>query len=197
MKARAIGAAVVALSLLAVAGYRLWPRHSDGVPLTAQGVPFLFGGPWLRPDASDGPAMDSSHAASVQAVALEALPVLVEADAGDVDRRVRYCVGTLSDYRISDLPATVLATLRGRDGRFVGAGACRFHVETVDVTLPGIRSRPAWFLWATVPVESVAGQAALDIGYHAGSTQVTVWRCFLRYRDGHWLVDSTARRWKS
>lgn len=196
MKARTIVAAVIVFLLAAVAYDRL--RNPDaGVPLTAQGVPFLFGGPWLRPDASDGPAMDSSRAASVQVAALETLPALVEADAGDVDRRIRYCVGTLSDYRITDLPATVLATLRSRERRFVGAGACRFHVETVDVTLPGLRSRPAWFLWTTVPVESVAGQAALDIGYHAGSTQVTVWRCFLSHRDGQWLVDSTVRRWKS
>jgi hypothetical protein len=197
MKARTIGAVVVMLILLAAAGYGLLRKPRAGVPLTAQGVPLMFGGPWLRPDTRYGPTLDSAQAGPVQAAALAALPEIVETNAPNAPHAGLFCVGILRGYLIADVPAGVLASLRSGNRRFVAAGRCRFRVETLAVDGPGVWQRQAWLLWATVPEEPSPGRAVVEVGYHARAASATVWRCFLSQRDGRWLVDSTVLRWRS
>jgi len=197
VKAPAIGAALVVAVVLAAVAFRVQADRGGQVPVTAQGVPFLFGGPWLRPDVRYGPAMDSVQAPPVQAAALDALRRLAEHDADDADRVGVYCAGVLTNYIITPIPATFLATLRSQNRRFVSAERCRFHLESQDVDRPGIWPRRAWLLWATVPEEPDRGRAVVDIGYHVGLTRGAGWRCFLSHRDGTWLVDSTVVRWQT
>jgi hypothetical protein len=167
------------------------------VPVTARGVPFLFGGPWLRPDVRYGPGLDSVRAAPVQAAAFGALLRLAENDAADEDRVSVYCAGVLANYLITPVSATILATIQSQDRRFVSAERCRFHLESQEIDRPGMWPRRAWLLWATTPEEPDTARAVLDIGYHAGLTRGAGWRCFLTKRDGNWLVDSTVVRWQS
>jgi len=197
VRMRLLGTVVVILMFATVTVY-LWVRRPpEGVPLTARGVPFMFGGPWMRSEVRFGRALDSARAAPVQTAALEVLPELLEEDAGDRERPGAYCVGILSGYVISDVAPATLTALRGRDPRWVGAGHCRLRVATGEVTGPGLWPPRGWLLWTTVPEEPAPGQAVVEIGYHMGSEQATVWRCFLSVRDGRWVVDSTAQRWRS
>jgi hypothetical protein len=183
--------------MLGVLALSLVRHRGGGVPVTARGVPLLFGGPWLRPDTRYGPALDSVQATAVQAAALDALLPLAREHAGEADQVGVYCVGILASYLITPVSAAALTTLRARHRHVVNADRCRFRVQTMEVDRPGIWPRRAWLLWATVPEEPAAGQAVLDIGYHAGFNHGAVWRCFLSRRDGTWLVDSTAARWQS
>lgn len=196
MKARAIIAVLVGAVVLVAAGLRMRADRGGHVPATARGVPFLIGGPWLRPDTRYGPALDSVSAAPAQAAALEELLRLAR-ERGDGAPRGGYCVGVMADYVIRPIDASALAALRERRRGVGSAERCRFHVETLDVDRGGLWPRRAWLLWATVPEEAAPDRAVLDVGYHAGPTDGAGWRCFLRRHDGRWAVDSTVLRWES
>ena len=196
MKARtivAVGVLVAALAAVALGALRDRGGH---VPATARGVPYLIGGPWLRPDTRYGPALDSISAAPAQAAALEELRRLAR-ERGDGGPRGGYCVGVMADYVIRPVPSSALAALREQHRGVRSAERCRFHVETLDVDRGGLWPRRAWLLWATVPEEPAPDRAVLDVGYHAGFMDGAGWRCFLSRHNGRWAVDSTVLRWES
>jgi hypothetical protein len=189
--------AAVAVVLVPLAGAMLLRERGGGVPVTAEGVPFMVGGPWLRPDARYGPSMDAPDAGAVQVTALRTLLRLAEEHTDDADRVGARCVGQMVNYTIVPLSQEVLGTLRAGDRRLVDARDCRFRVETLEVYRAGLWPRRAWLLWTTVPEAPADNRAVLDIGFHAGGTHGAGWRCFLSRAGGRWAVDSTVARWQS